>query len=114
MCGMFSECYSLIQLDVSNLDISKVTNMSYMFWYCSNLTQLDLNTFDTSNVTDMCQMFWYCTCLNTIYVSNKWNVNNVADSNYMFYSCTNLPDYGSYKIDKTNAHYRKGGYLTLK
>ncbi|EHD1394971.1 BspA family leucine-rich repeat surface protein [Listeria monocytogenes] len=55
-------CYNLFfrsaatSLDVSNLDTSKVTIMSYMFSQ-SAATSLDVSNFDTSNVTTMQNMF---------------------------------------------------------
>lgn len=44
-------------LEVEYLNTSKVTDMSYMFGYCYSLTQLDLSNLDTSNVIDMYGMF---------------------------------------------------------
>ena len=114
MSYMFYECCDLISLDLSNFDTSKATDMSYMFYGCLKLISLDLSNFDTSKATNMRCMFCYCVDLNTIYVSNKWSVNNITESEEMFISCYNLPNYNSYKTKKTNAHYSKGGYLTLK
>lgn len=111
---MFCGCLKLTSLDLSSFDTSNVTYMRWMFKCCSSLTQLDLSNFDTSKVTKMYEMFNSCSKLTTIYVSNKWNVDNVTESEEMFTDCINLPNYNSYKTKKTNAHYGKGGYLTLK
>ena len=111
---MFYGCLKLTSLDLSSFDTSNVTYMRWMFKGCSSLTQLDLSNFDTSKVTKMYEMFNSCSKLTTIYVSNKWNVDNVTESEEMFTDCINLPNYNSYKTKKTNAHYGKGGYLTLK
>mgnify|MGYP000970920186 CR=1 FL=1 len=111
---MFYGCSSLTSLDLSSFNTSNVTYMRWMFKGCSSLTQLDLSNFDTSKVTKMYEMFNSCSKLTTIYVSNKWNVDNVTESEEMFTDCINLPNYNSYKTKKTNAHYGKGGYLTLK
>ena len=111
---MFCGCLKLTSLDLSSFDTSNVTYMRWMFKGCSSLTQLDLSNFDTSKVTKMYEMFNSCSKLTTIYVSNKWNVDNVTESEEMFTDCINLPNYNSYKTKKTNAHYGKGGYLTLK
>ena len=43
MQTMFSSCSGLTSLDVSGLDTSKVTNMSYMFSNCSGLTHLNVS-----------------------------------------------------------------------
>ena len=114
MSHMFCNCKSLTTLDLSSFDTSNVTYMRWMFKCCSSLTQLDLSNFDTSKVIKMYEMFNSCSKLTTIYVSNKWNVDNVTESEEMFTDCINLPNYKSYKTKKNNAHYGKGGYLTLK
>ena len=63
---MFLGCSELLTLDVSNWDISNVTNMSYMFWGCSELLTLDVSNWDISNVTDIGSMFMGCVKLTTI------------------------------------------------
>ena len=61
-------------------------------------------------------MFWNCWKLNTIYVSDLWNVDNVTNSGSMFNGCKSLVGASSYnntKVDKTMANYTTG-YLTYK
>ena len=48
---MFLNCESLTNLDLSNFDTSKVTDMSYMFRQCSNLT-LDCSHWNVDKVTN--------------------------------------------------------------
>ena len=62
--------------DFSNLDTSKLTNMSAMFHKCSSLVSLDLSKFNTSNVTDMSGLFEDCSSLASLDLSN-FNTNNV-------------------------------------
>ena len=57
MGGMFLNCSQLTQLGVSNWDISKVTKMGGMFNGCDKLISLDLSNWDTSSVTDMTTIF---------------------------------------------------------
>ena len=114
MCSMFKGCTSLTSLDLSSFDTSSVINMRWMFEGCSKLISLDLSSFDTSNVAELSEMFRGCSKLSTIYVSNKWSIARIASSYKMFTGCINLPNYKSYKTKKNNAHYSKGGYLTLK
>ena len=59
-------------------------------------------------------MFRSCEALTTIYVSDKWNTVSVTNSVYMFTDCSKLPNFNSSAVDKTNAHYNEGGYLTYK
>lgn len=89
MSNMFSSCYSLINLDVSNWNTSSVTNMYRMFYYCTSLISLDVSGWDTSSVTNMSSMFYYCTSLTNLDVSS-WNTSAVTDMGIMFYDCTSL------------------------
>ena len=50
---MFSECSSLKELNLSNLNTDNITDMFYMFNGCSSLKELNLNNFNTNNVTNM-------------------------------------------------------------
>ena len=89
MSYMFRQCSNLTALDVSNFDTSKVTDMSYMFSNCEKLTALDVSSFNTSAVTDMNGMFNFCSSLTALDVSN-FNTSNVARMSDMFNSCSNL------------------------
>lgn len=54
--NMFNKCSSLPTLDLSNLKMSKCSNMQLMYYSCSRLTQLKLNSFvinSNCNVTNM-------------------------------------------------------------
>jgi surface protein len=114
MVFMFRNCSSLTSIDASSFNTSKVTNMSEMFRYCSSLTSIDVSSFDTLKVTNMGYMFNSNSNLSAIYVSNLWNTDNVTNSDNMFVNDTKLPNYNSSVVDKTNAHYGEGGYLTYK
>ena len=113
--GYSSEVFTL---DLGEkFDTSKVTSMSRMFsntGYSNPNFTLDLSGFDTSKVEYMYYMFYGSSTLKTIYVSDKWTTNAVTESSNMFYECTSLPNFNSSVVDKTNAHYGTGGYLTLK
>ena len=50
---MFYNCSSLISLNISNFDTSKVSNMGYMFYNCNGLISLDISNFYTPEVTYM-------------------------------------------------------------
>ena len=121
MSSMFYGCHVLAELDLSSFDTANVTSMRYMFCGCEKLINLDISSFDTSNVIDMRSMFSDDFNLETIYVSNNWNVDKVISgsgftsySRYMFYNCNKLPNFNSSIIDKTNANTGPRGYLTLK
>lgn len=85
------ECVEII--DVTNLDVSNVTNMSKLFntagGVCENsFTIKGLDTWDVSNVTDMSEMFWWVgghvkTNVDIGDLSN-WDVSNVTNMADMF------------------------------
>ena len=117
MGSMFSGCYDLTQLDLSNFDTQNVENMSDMFSSCSDLTSLDLSNFDTKEVTNMSYMFWNSSALTTIYVSDKFVTTKVSSGAKMFKGCTSLKGaidkYEDSKIDHTYANYETGYFSKL-
>ncbi|MCO7179858.1 BspA family leucine-rich repeat surface protein [Lactococcus garvieae] len=56
MSNMFAFMSSLISLDLSSFDTSQVTHMTTMFQEMNSLTSLDLSSFDTSRITNMNSM----------------------------------------------------------
>ena len=89
----FYEFYSTANIDVSNLNTSSVTDMSYMFYYAGNtsnestMTITGLDNWDVSSVTNMSYMFreaGYYTEVFEIIGLDSWNVSNVTDMSYMF------------------------------
>ena len=83
MSSMFWNMHSLTSLNLSNFDTSKVTNMSSMFYSMRNLTSLDLSNFDTSNVTNMKAMFHNSWSLTSLNLSN-FNTSKVTKMESMF------------------------------
>ena len=83
MYAMFNGMSNLTTLNLSNFDTSKVTKMWTMFTDMSSLTSLNLSSFNTSQVTDMSWMFKGMSNLTTLNLSN-FNTSNVTDMSYMF------------------------------
>ena len=54
---MFEGCSSLENLNISNLNTSKVTRMDYMFSGCSSLSNLKISNFTFDSVTNDSGMF---------------------------------------------------------
>ena len=86
MYGLFCCCTELQTLDISRWDVSRVTNMSDMFYSCEKLTDLDVGAWDVSSVEDMSGMFCWCTSLKKLDVSH-WDVSNVKYMGCMFANC---------------------------
>ena len=89
MTYMFHGCKNLQSLDVSNFNTENVTDMSYMFHGCKNLQSLDVSNFNTAKVKNMNCMFADCISLQSLDLSN-FNTENVTNMKFMFYWCTRL------------------------
>ena len=101
MSFMFMSCSSLTSLDVSGFDISSVTDMSYMFYGCSSLTSLNLSNFNTSSVTTMAGMFSGCSSLTSLDVSG-FRTNSVTNMIGMFTNCSSLTSLDLSKFETGN------------
>jgi len=91
MYGMFSNCTSLISLDISSFDTSNVTKMTSMFNWCTSLVNLDLNNLNMSKVLLIDYMFNNCISLTNVNLNNV-NTNSITNMEYMFYKCENLKE----------------------
>ena len=98
---LFSGCSNLTSLDVSGFDTSNVTYMGWMFYGCSGLTGLDVSGFNTSNVTDMGWMFYGCSGLTSLDVSG-FDTSNVTDMGQMFAGCSGLTSLDVSGFDTSN------------
>ncbi len=92
---------NILELDLSNFDTSKVTNMGHMFNGMRNLTTLNLSNFNTSNVTNMGGMFFNMTNLTAFNLSN-FNTSNVTNMGGMFFNMTNLTAFNLSNFDTSN------------
>ena len=82
----------------------KIKHCGYMFYDCCNITEVDLTNFDMSDVTDMKEMFNYCTNLKNIKFSGGV-IEKVTNMNYMFNYCKNLEEIylGNFKTDRVTS-----------
>ena len=69
-----------------NWDVSKVKNMERMFQYCSSFNQ-DLSNWNVSEVRNMERMFYSCSSFNQ---PLNWDVSEVIDMAYMFHGCSSF------------------------
>ena len=115
MSSMFEGCSSLESLDLASFNTASVTRMDYMFEGCETLAILDLSAFNTAKVTKTGSMFASCTNLNTIYVSDEFNVSTVESSDLMFSACISLAGAKSYEATKVDAAMATtDGYFSKK
>ena len=86
---MFSNCSSLISLDLSNFKTPNLINIHSMFSDCVSLTSLNISNFDTSLVTNMRCLFSNCSSLSSLDLSN-FNTSKLERIFSMFEGCINL------------------------
>ena len=105
MSFMFSNCVSLVDINLESFDTSNVINMNGMFtMYGQNqgsLKRINLSDFDTSKVTDMTDMFVYNTSLEYLDLSN-FNTANVTNMFHMFARCEKLKVLNLSNFDTSN------------
>ena len=94
MSNLFINCE--YDIDVSNWDVSNVTNMLAMFYCCYDFN-CDLSKWNVSNVKDMYSMFTACENFKGKGLEN-WDVSKVKDMNYMFNNCDKVSIPSWYKL----------------
>ena len=98
--NMFSGMSNIIEIDLSNLDTSKVVNMESMFFECSNLKKINFGNINTASVTNMKQLFYFCVNLISIDLSN-FVTSSVTTMNAMFKGCESLTSLDLTNIDSS-------------
>ncbi len=89
MVGLFAYTPATSNLDLSMMNTSKATDMSYMFSECK-VPYLDLSGFDVSNVSNMSNMFNICKSEINI---DGWDTSSLTNADYMFNYFTNNNKY---------------------
>ena len=87
MEGLFNNCKKF-NCDLSKWDVNNVKDMSYMFYNCGNF-DCDLSNWNVSNVTNMYTMFEGCSKFKGKGLEN-WDVSKVESISYMFFDCINF------------------------
>ena len=95
MSSMFGY-YPGTELDLSDYDVSNVTNMQLTISNCKNLVSVDISSWDTSNVTIIDMMF--SSCSNLVNIIGEIDLSNHNESISMgsngygnpFYQCYSL------------------------
>lgn len=89
-CGMFLDCQSLRQIEgIENMNMSHVTDASWMFSTCESLNELWLVPWDVSSLRNTSKMFNNCAALSKLYI-REWNTEKLEIMTSMFENCHNL------------------------
>ena len=89
--AMFSDFLELEEVDLHDLDISEVSDMSYMFQNCTSLKSIDLSGMDVSSVQKFVRFFKGSDSLTSIRL-NGWKVNSGAHTEEFFQDCEELEE----------------------
>jgi len=89
MYGMFYNCNSLKELDVSTWDTRHVKTMENLFYKCNSLTTIDVRNLSMGNVESIRSMFYGCSSLTTLDLTD-WDMGKIKDVSYVFKGCSNL------------------------
>ena len=84
--SMFSQLNNIIEIDLSNLDFSRVTTMQKMFNNCKNLIKVNFGNMNTSSLEDVSDLFGYCEKIESIDLSH-FNTSSVTTMYHMFFHC---------------------------
>ena len=99
--GMFQKCSNLEKLDIRWMATSDAQSMQKMFADCKKLTTLDLTNFSSPELFNVSEMFSGASALQTIYVSENFNVSYCNNYRNMFKGCTSLVGGVPFNSNKT-------------
>ena len=83
MTGMFRNCKSLKNADLSKLNTKNIKEMDFFFSGCTVLTSVDLSNFTNENLISMSRMFFRCSALEDLDLSH-FKTPKVEDMSYAF------------------------------
>jgi len=89
------------EIDLRDIDVSKVTSFDYVFNALQNITKIDLTGWDTSNATSMASMFYCCSSLEEIVGLEMLDTSRVEKFNQMFFCCYKIKE-----IDLSNLSFK--------
>lgn len=88
--GMFEDCRSMRQLDLSGFDVSSVAMLSDVFRGCWALESVDITSWSTSKATTLRSMFEDCGSLTRIEGLDRLDTSSVTDMKNLFKGCASL------------------------
>ena len=87
-------------IDVSNM-VSFCDNDDIGLFEQTKFKYIDISDWDVSSVTNMLSMFYRCNTLKSVGDISRWNVSRVTDMSYMFYGCASFnQDLSNWNVSK--------------
>lgn len=79
--GLFYDCESIEELDLSSMDIEKCDSLEETFWYCKSLKSLNISTWNFTNIIYLKNIFYKCISLTNLKFGKNLKVSiNLQDS----------------------------------
>ncbi len=110
-------------INISNAKFGNISNIENAFRDMTNLKSIDISGINIDKLTNTSSMFSGCSKLETIFCDKSWNTNSITNSDNMFNGCEKIiggngTTFDSSKLDKTYAQIDGGtsnpGYFTAK
>ncbi len=87
---IFDECKSLIDVNLAESNLLNLRLAAGMFYNCISLKEIDLSSIPFDKCYETLYMFCYAKNLESIKFSKDLNLERVIDASRMFYSCERL------------------------
>ncbi len=101
-----------VALDLSNWDVSNVTNMENMFDSAFISSIGDVGSWNTGKVTNFADMFQFCSILEDINVAS-WDTSVATRMDDMFLSCSSLSSLNITNWNTSNVENMRGTFQNL-
>lgn len=109
---MFYQCSSLRSVDLSNFNLSSVTDMAFMFNGCENIEEITAD-FSGANVTYVHSSFYGCKKLKALNLSGL-STSNAEEMENIFANCESLESLDISSFDTCSATDIHGMFFNCK
>lgn len=82
---LFSDCPKLKSINTDAIDLSNVSDISFMFYGCSSLKEIDVSNWDVSKITNFDHFAAHAN-LKRKGIEN-WNTSSATNMNALFHNC---------------------------
>ena len=111
---LFFDCEDLINVDLSNLNTTNMTRISYTFYNCKNLEEVNMTSIETSSVEYMEFLFAGCENLMNIIGLENLNTSSVKYTTGMFFNCKSIQNVNLSSFDLDNLEEPDGMFVNTQ
>ena len=112
LAKLFTNKNSLIEADLSELEVDEITSLNNLFSNCNNLKNAKLGFSGTNQIKDMSKLFINCSSLES--VKFNFNAENVTDMSNMFTNCYSLKSIEFNNFNTKNLKYMESMFNSCK